>query len=306
MAINLEGTALRVLTLEATNFETVTLDGVVFARKPTITTQPVGGTINDNQSHAMSVVADGLGTALTYQWFMDGGAISGATGASYTFTPAGNTTNRTFFCQVAGFGGGNTQTSTVTVTVNPSWVGTNTQGNADLAGGIGFFVAEQVFGSLEPRTIPGMPGVCQANYWFRDNTGGATNIAISDQANDINNGAVWTQFTQNDADSWSMVFEIFFFLGIPTTQSTAWYSNTGAPRPIRVVFAANKEAADVGDYFYSEVETYTDYQLRHGVHRSQRPDLYEIPENLSHLSDKAYFTQEDIIEVLNYRNEMLR
>ncbi|TKF64253.1 hypothetical protein FCV55_20980 [Vibrio sp. F13] len=285
MAINLEGTALRVLTLEATNFETVTLDGVVFARKPTITTQPAGGTINDNQSHAMSVVADGLGIALTYQWFMDDGAISGATGASYTFTPAGDTTNRTFFCRVVGFGGGYTQTSTVTVTVNPSWTASNTLGRARgefngfaIWGFSSDYNPGQVgsFGSLTPNTITGAPNA--SSYWFNNTVNAFVQMAIIGSNNPASSRVTWqfgasapvTTATYLNSTSRGSIYQV----GIPSHETGVWTS-TGSS-PCLCYYYASLEAQEAHDYFDGVIDdSFDDYLIRWGVHISQRPDLYD-------------------------------
>jgi hypothetical protein len=53
---------------------------------PAITTQPANATVNVGQTATFSVVASGT-APLSYQWFKNGTAISGATSASYT-TPA--------------------------------------------------------------------------------------------------------------------------------------------------------------------------------------------------------------------------
>ncbi|CAH6915853.1 hypothetical protein [Vibrio crassostreae] len=279
MAINLEGTALRVLTLEATNFETVTLDGVVFARKPTITTQPVGGTINDNQSHAMSVVADGLGTALTYQWFMDGGAISGATGASHTFTPAGDTTNRTFFCQVSGFGGGNTQTSTVTVTVNPSWSSTHTFNVQYSSNFYGWFYT--TMGGIVPTTVgPVTMGTNYTSAVAPPNEGGAIIFAtgtypasayIRQQSQNAEGELILSTYEGTDtpffSDSWA--------------DGSYWYNYYRAlgSKPIRLDYFASREALDENDPWDDNHPSANidEYHKKWGVHEGQRPDLYKQP-----------------------------
>lgn len=267
MAINIEGAALRVLTLDTTNFETVTLDSVVFARKPTITTQPVGGTINDDQSHTMSVVADGLGTSLTYQWFMDGGAISGATGTSHTFTPAGDTTNRTFFCQVAGFGGGNTQTSTVTVTVNPSWAANTTIVKAY----IDFGLLQQwgynsnvapTLGSLTPNVVDGVTylaifsseiaGMHSNELFVNANTPVGSTVRL-----ETSQGTGWT------GEGSQGVYQ--FPSGIQS-----WLRTQGS-HAIRLQYFASLDA----DYYDESKETIDEYHIRWGVHKGQRPDLYK-------------------------------
>ncbi len=120
MAIYFNGAEIGTLNLDGVNIDEVYLDGQKVARKPMITTQPVGGTITDSQNLTLSVVADGLGSTLSYQWYNGSTSISGATGSSYVFTPS-STGNHTFFCRVFGFGG-YTDTSTVTVTVEPSIV----------------------------------------------------------------------------------------------------------------------------------------------------------------------------------------
>ncbi|MBE3823800.1 hypothetical protein HJ179_11005 [Vibrio parahaemolyticus] len=118
MAIYFNGVEIGTLKLNDVNIDEVYLDGEKVARKPMITTQPVGGTITDIQTYTLSVVADGLGSTLSYQWYNGSDPISGATGSSYVFTPS-STGNHTFFCRVFGFGG-YTDTSTVTVVVNES------------------------------------------------------------------------------------------------------------------------------------------------------------------------------------------
>ncbi|TOH98598.1 hypothetical protein CGI69_22270, partial [Vibrio parahaemolyticus] len=120
MAIYFNGVEIGTLKLNDVNIDEVYLDGEKVARKPMITTQPVGGTITDSQNLTLSVVADGLGSTLSYQWYNGSTPISGATGSSYVFTPS-STGNHTFFCRVFGFGGC-TDTSTVTIVVESSIV----------------------------------------------------------------------------------------------------------------------------------------------------------------------------------------
>lgn len=116
MAIFLNGTEIKESQIDSVNLGTVYLNGVLVARKPTITTQPVGGTITDSQTKTLTVVADGLGSTLSYQWYKNGAAISGATAASYTFDPT-STGTFAFYCRVHGFSG-YTDTSSVNVVVN--------------------------------------------------------------------------------------------------------------------------------------------------------------------------------------------
>ncbi len=119
MAIYINGSEVLTLSIDDQNIETVNLDGVTLARKPTITTQPVGGTITDEESTTLSVAADGLESTMSYQWYLsDGTAITGATGTSYTFAPSGEGSYG-FYCRVSGFGG-YTQTDTASIVVEAS------------------------------------------------------------------------------------------------------------------------------------------------------------------------------------------
>ncbi|MDA3911584.1 MAG: T9SS type A sorting domain-containing protein [Bacteroidales bacterium] len=81
---------------------------------PSITSQPVGGTVCSGGSITLSMSATGGTPSLTYQWYKNGSPISGATGTSYNATTSGN-----YYCiaSAAGSGCGSAQTNTVTVTV---------------------------------------------------------------------------------------------------------------------------------------------------------------------------------------------
>jgi sugar lactone lactonase YvrE len=58
---------------------------------PDITAQPQGATIMDGGSVALSVTVAG-GGPFTYQWYLNGAAVAGATGASFTATAPGSYT----------------------------------------------------------------------------------------------------------------------------------------------------------------------------------------------------------------------
>ncbi len=72
--------------LGAVSSNIVTLTATATA--PTITTQPTSQTVVSGSSATFTVAATGSGT-LSYQWYNAGGAISSATGASYTTSTAG-------------------------------------------------------------------------------------------------------------------------------------------------------------------------------------------------------------------------
>ncbi len=101
--------------------------GDVNPTQPTITTQPASLTVNAGQTATFTVVASGAG--LSYQWYKNNAAISGATAASYT-TPATTTTdnNAKFHVVVSNSAGSATSaqaTLTVTSTVTKPTITTN-------------------------------------------------------------------------------------------------------------------------------------------------------------------------------------
>jgi streptogramin lyase len=77
---------------------------------PVITTQPTGVTVNAGTSTMLSVVASG---ASTYQWLLNGQAISGATSASYSVTPTTPTDGATYSVTIANSGGSTTSADAV-------------------------------------------------------------------------------------------------------------------------------------------------------------------------------------------------
>jgi uncharacterized repeat protein (TIGR02543 family) len=84
---------------------------------PTITNQPIDITVAVGQTATFTVSTAGT-PAPTFQWYKNGGAISGATSASYT-TPATTTAdNGTVFSVVITNSAGSITSSTVTLTVS--------------------------------------------------------------------------------------------------------------------------------------------------------------------------------------------
>ncbi len=152
MALFFEGDEILTLKLEGELIETLSIDGVVVARKPIITTQPVDSTITDEEGVTLSVVADGLESTMSYQWYKsDDTVIDGAVGDSYTFNPS-ETGSFGFYCRVSGFGG-YTQTDTAIVTVEASGsTHTLTVGKEDtiLYDIWGFATGSSSVGSLSP------------------------------------------------------------------------------------------------------------------------------------------------------------
>ncbi|EOD9553488.1 hypothetical protein ACJ7RV_002612 [Vibrio parahaemolyticus] len=121
MALYIDGTEILKLIIDGTEINEMYIDGTKVARKPMINTQPVGGTITDAETLTLSVVADGLGSTMTYQWYHNGTALSGETTASHVVPVGSDVGSHNYFCRVSGFGG-YTDTNTVTVVVEPSIV----------------------------------------------------------------------------------------------------------------------------------------------------------------------------------------
>lgn len=86
---------------------------------PAITTQPASQTILSGKTATFSVAASGTGP-LSYQWSMNGTAISGATSSTYT-TPAETTANNNAkFTVAVSNSAGSVTSSAATLTVNTS------------------------------------------------------------------------------------------------------------------------------------------------------------------------------------------
>jgi len=97
---------------------------------PAVTTQPVSATVASGTSTTLSVVA--TGESLSYQWYRDGTAVSGATSATYTAAVAGS------YYVVVTNSAGAAQSSAATLTVTVSSGGTNT---ADVVSAANAFLA---------------------------------------------------------------------------------------------------------------------------------------------------------------------
>lgn len=85
---------------------------------PTISMQPSSVTVTEGASASLSVTATGSGT-LSYQWYKDGAAISGATSATYTIGAVESSSAGSYYVVVSSSVGSATS-STVTLTVNAS------------------------------------------------------------------------------------------------------------------------------------------------------------------------------------------
>lgn len=108
---------------------------------PKITQQPVGTTATAGQSISLSVTA--TGGNLTYQWYQEKTAISGATSSTYSKSNVG-TTDAGNYTVIVQNTKGSAQSDTVVVTVNTA----NTGGNSGGGGGGGGAPSFLFYGAL--------------------------------------------------------------------------------------------------------------------------------------------------------------
>ena len=83
---------------------------------PTISVQPVSQSVSSGSAVTFSVTATGDGT-LSYQWYKDSTAISGATSASYAIASATSSAAGTYYVIVTN-SGGSTTSSSATLTIS--------------------------------------------------------------------------------------------------------------------------------------------------------------------------------------------
>jgi hypothetical protein len=102
---------------------TATLSVSATVTAPSITTQPIATSVAVGSSANLTVVA--TGTDLTYQWYKDSAAVSGATSATYTIASAATTDAGTYYVIVTNTAGTATSSSVV-LTVTTATSGSNT------------------------------------------------------------------------------------------------------------------------------------------------------------------------------------
>ena len=89
----------------------------VNAIKPAITTQPATQTVTSGQTATFTVTATGTGP-LSYQWYENGVAISGATGSTYTTPPTTNGDNGAVFTVTVSNSAGSVTSTPVVLSVS--------------------------------------------------------------------------------------------------------------------------------------------------------------------------------------------
>src|SRR5271168_1711271 len=83
---------------------------------PVIVTQPANQNVNVGQTATFTVTATGTGP-LTYQWYLNGTAVSGATSASYTTPAAASTDSGSVFTVTVTNASGTVTSNQATLTV---------------------------------------------------------------------------------------------------------------------------------------------------------------------------------------------
>jgi hypothetical protein len=155
---------------------------------PSISAQPAGGQLPASGGLALSVSASG--GALTYQWYLNGAAISGATSSSYTATTAGNYT-------VAITNSIATTTSTVAaVTYSSRLINISTRADVQTGGGIAIagFVIEGPAGSTKQLLIRG-DGPVLGSFGVSDILAQPLLVVVDANQKVVASNTVWGTYT---------------------------------------------------------------------------------------------------------------
>lgn len=235
MALEVDGVNINAVEIDGQVLKTFEMDGNLLLAPPTITTQPVGATILDNQTRVISVVAQSLGKDIKYQWQRNGVNISGATGASYTH-PAMAAGTYTYRCIISNKMGSITSNNAV-ITVNVSWQATNTLTVGTAGGWYGY--ANQAigdkYGSLSPLSAGGY-SIGALSAWSSP-----TNITFSVKGVNLNGRAFRIEFGSSAiVMTGTLTYDSqtntsFFWGNFPAAHN--WIkSNLGKAVPIRITF----------------------------------------------------------------------
>lgn len=207
---------------------------VAISIPPTITTQPTSVTAADGSSTSFSVTATGAGT-LTYQWFLNGNAIAGATASSYSLPTVRSTDVGTYTVAVTS-SSGTILSAGATLTVNASAPAFLARGN--ISGTFGYVIAAGTGATL---TVTPSAGSLPITYQWRLNgvdipgaTGATYSVANWQPANA-------GSYSVSATNAQGTVVSPAEKMWVTTEAGLAW----GNPRPLGngttgVIFANNR------------------------------------------------------------------
>ncbi len=162
--------------------------------RPTITSQPASSTVGSGGSDTFSVTATGT-APLTYQWYQNSTAISGATGSSYTVSNAAGANGGSYYVVVSNLYGAATSSTaaltyasatpviTTAATLPAGMVGTAYTQTLAASGGTSPYTWMLASGSLPDGLSLSSAGVLAGT----PNTGGAYSflVAVTDNASNM-------------------------------------------------------------------------------------------------------------------------
>jgi parallel beta-helix repeat protein len=185
-----------------------------------ITISPASVTMDVGQSQQFTSSVSGGTSPYTYQWYLNGTAISGATSSSYTFTPSSRG-HYNFYCNVTDSANARAQSNTATVVVNSA-----------LSVSVSPASVTMDFGQSQVFTSSVTGGTSAFTYhWFLNGTvvSGATS-------------STWT-FSPSSSGSYLVYVEVTDNVGVQATSNTASVTVNGA---LSVSVSPSSVVMDVG------------------------------------------------------------
>jgi hypothetical protein len=187
---------------------------------PTVSITPTAVVMDVGQSQLFTSSVSGGTVPCSYQWYLNGVAVSGATGASWTFTPS-STGSYSIYVEVTDSVGAMATSNTATVTVNAALSVTISPSSVTVDVGQSLTFTCTVSGGTVPCSY----------QWYLNG------VAVSGAT-----GASWT-FTPSSTGSYSIYVEVTDSVGAMATSNTATVTVNGAPS---VTISPGSATLDVG------------------------------------------------------------